>query len=100
MIWHDHGMTRTGQSGCGVRGDAANQGSCPRLLVLLSGMYVPVLRLISKRARSFIEPACCLDRWSWTDLASAAAHQVALNTGRIMATARSRWAIRQNVHPD
>ena len=30
-------MTRAGVSGCDVRGDAANLGSRPRLLILLSG---------------------------------------------------------------
>ncbi len=84
----------------GARGDEASRGSRRRLLDLpaghVSGMYAVVPRLISKRAHSLIEPAWCLDRRSWTDLASAAVHQHALNAGRIMTRARSRWANRRS----
>jgi len=76
-----------------MRQAEAHDGDCS---ICHAGMYAVVLRLISKRARSFIEPAWCLDRWSWTDLASAAVRQFALNPGRIMTRARSRWAIRRS----
>ena len=46
-----------------MRQAEAHDGDCSICHAgMYAGMYAVVLRLISKRARSFIEPAWCLDR--------------------------------------
>ena len=104
MISHGHGNDPYQSVRLRREGGGGNGGSQRRSLVLHGG-HVRV-RMGSCRGRyrnmlvSIFGPAWCLDRRSWTDLTSAAVRQFALNTGRIMATARSRWAIRQSIHPE